>query len=197
MTSGLLKALNLRELAGVLAHEISHVRHNDMRIMGLADMISRMTRTMSLIGMLLLMVNLPLIVAGAATVPWLLVLLLVFAPTIGSLLQLALARTREYDADIDAAGLTGDPLGLASALTKLERQGGRFWEEIVLPGRRIPDPSLLRTHPSTEERVRRLMDLQGHRPAMVLDLPEHHTAHHAAVPPHHSRPRWRRSGLWY
>ncbi|WP_373683543.1 hypothetical protein, partial [Shigella sonnei] len=41
----------------------------------------------------------------------------------------------------------------------LERQQGRFWEEIVLPGRRMPDPSLLRTHPPTDERIRRLKDL--------------------------------------
>jgi heat shock protein HtpX len=49
--------------------------------------------------------------------------------------------------------LPSNPAGLASALAKLERRTGRFWEEMFLPGRRIPEPSLLRTHPPTEERI--------------------------------------------
>ncbi|WP_227272060.1 M48 family metalloprotease [Roseobacter weihaiensis] len=93
--------------------------------------------------------------------PWIVPILLVVSPTIMALLRLALSRTREYDADRGGAELTGDPAGLASALLKLERRTGRFWEEMILPGRRIPDPSLLRTHPPTEERVRRLQELTG------------------------------------
>ena len=89
--------------------------------------------------------------------PWLLVLTLALAPTFVSLLQLALSRAREFDADIDAAGLTGDPVGLASALDKLQRRQGSLWETILMPGGRIPDPSLLRTHPKTEERIVRLL----------------------------------------
>lgn len=82
----------------------------------------------------------------------------------GSLLQFALSRTREFDADLDAAGLTEDPIGLASALEKIERSQGRLWETIFLPGRRVPDPSLLRTHPDTQERMRRLLSLRGKVP---------------------------------
>ncbi|MGF1611666.1 MAG: zinc metalloprotease HtpX, partial [Kiloniellales bacterium] len=141
MTSGLLSRLTLRELAGVLAHELSHIRNNDMWVMGLADMISRLTRSMSFVGVLLLVLNAPLLLAGVEQVPWLLVLLLIFAPSIGTLLQLALSRTREFEADLDGAGLTRDPAGLAAALQKLERYQGRFWEDIFLPGRRAPDPS--------------------------------------------------------
>ena len=88
-------------------------------------------------------------------------LVLIAAPTVGGLLQMALSRTREFDADLGAAMLTGDPDGLASALRKLERAHGKLWEGLMLPGGRIPDPSVLRTHPHTEERVARLMALKA------------------------------------
>lgn len=196
LTGGTLRALNLRELAGVLAHEISHVANNDTRVMALADVVSRLTRAMSFAGVLLLLGNVPLAMMGQSVFSWTLILLLVAAPLVGTLLQLALARTREYDADLDAAALTGDPAGLASALRKLERHQGAMWEEILLPGRRIPEPSVLRTHPDTEDRVRRLMAL---RPADAPPLPfpdDLHT-HHGSVPEVRRPPRWRRTGLWY
>ena len=130
------------------------------------------------------------------TVSWWLILVLIVAPHLGALLQLALSRTRELDADLDAAGLTGDPLGLAAALAKLEQQHARLWESLMLPGRRLPEPSLLRTHPPTEERIRRLLALAGAelappepRPELIL-LPDH-------LRPRHAAPRWRMSGLWY
>ena len=197
MTSGLLQRLTLRELAGVLAHEVSHIRSHDMWVMGLADVVSRLTRSLSLLGLLLLLFNLPLAMTGQGGVPWLLVLLLTFAPAIGTLLQLALSRTREYDADLDAAGLTADPEGLAQALGKLERLQGRFWEDIVLPGRRTPEPSVLRTHPSTEERIRRLLELRPARDGPPLTLPGARRPRPTAIPTSPQRPRWRRSGLWY
>lgn len=164
VSDGLLRLLDLRELSGVLAHEISHIAHNDLWIMGLADVMSRAVSIASWIGQFLLILNLPLVVSGQAYIPWHIPLLLVFSPTIMALMQLALSRTREYDADHGAASLTGDPDGLASALSKLERKTGRFWEDIVLPGRRIPQPSLLRTHPPTEERIRRLREIRNLAP---------------------------------
>jgi len=60
---------------------------------------------------------------------------------------------------LSAWKLTGDPAGLAAALDKLERVQGRFWEQILMPGRRVPAPSLLHTHPETDERIARLMEL--------------------------------------
>lgn len=195
VTDGMLRVLGARELACVLAHEVSHVRNNDLWVMNLADSISRLTALMAFAGFFVALVSLPLALAGVASVPWLLILLLILAPTASALMQLALSRAREFDADLDAAGLTGDPVGLASALQKLERLNAGFWERVLMPGRRVPEPSLLRTHPSSWERVRRLMSLlpedsspfRAERP-LVLDL-----AHRPIRP----NPRWRASGLWY
>lgn len=159
VTDGLLRALTLRELVGVLAHEISHVRNNDLWLMGLADVVGRLTRLMTLFGIALLILGLPMWLTGAASLPLLLIPLLLFAPQLTVLLQLALSRSREFDADLDAAGLTGDPEGLASALFKLERFQRGLWERILMPGYRLPEPSLLRTHPPTAQRVERLRAL--------------------------------------
>lgn len=156
----MLQHLNFGELVGVLAHEVSHVANNDLWVMNLADAMSRITTWMSYLGMILLIANLPLIAMGALVVPWPLVLVLLFAPLIINLLQLALSRTREYDADLEAVKLVGEPDGLASALAKLDLWQGRAWEGILFPGRSRSEPSLLRTHPPTEERIRRLMQLK-------------------------------------
>ena len=194
ITDGMLRTLTLRELTGVLAHELSHIRNNDLWIMNLADSISRLTGMMGFLGILLIFISLPMMLVGAVSFPLILAVLLIFAPTIGSLLQLALSRAREYDADLDAAGLTGDPVGLASALEKLERLQVGGWERIMFPGRRMPDPSLLRTHPSTQERIRRLLALQaaapGHEGAHPVRLARH-------MPVIETPPRWRPTGLWY
>jgi heat shock protein HtpX len=167
LTDGLLRTLSLRELAGVLAHEISHVRNNDLWLMSLADMVGRLARMMSLLGLVLLFLGLPMWLSGLQSVPMSLVATLVLAPQIALLLQLALSRAREYEADLDAAGLTGDPAGLASALLKLERHQRGLWERILLPGYRSPEPSILRTHPPTKERVARLKALHGVEPGLA------------------------------
>src|SRR5690606_2413300 len=114
-----------------MAHEIAHIAHEDIRVMALADVVSRMTSVMSTLGLFLALFNLPAAMAGGAGVPWLTVLVLVAAPTVGTLLQLALSRAREYDADLGAVALTGDPQGLASALVKLEQAQGRMWEAMA------------------------------------------------------------------
>jgi heat shock protein HtpX len=90
------------------------------------------------------------------------------------MLQLALSRTREFDADLGAAMLTGDPDGLSSALVKLERAHKRGWEGMVLPGGRIPDPSVLRSHPRTDDRIARLNALKqaGEAVARGEEVPE-------------------------
>ena len=170
VTDALVRNLTLRELAGVLAHELTHIRNEDIRVMSLADMVSRMTSTLSTVGMVALIFNLT---GFFGQVPWLGVLAMIAAPTVGGLLQMALSRTREFDADYGAALLTGDPDGLSSALVKLERAQGRRWEGMVMPGSRIPDPSLLRTHPRTEDRIRRLNSLKQAIDGRAPDHPPH------------------------
>lgn len=199
VTDGLLRTLPLREVVGVLAHEISHIRNNDLWVMGLADIFSRATSLLSLLGLFLLFLNLPLILFSDVVINWFAVLLLIFAPTLSNLAQLALSRTREHDADLNAARLTGDPDALARALAKIERVQGGWLERIFMPGRRIPEPSLLRTHPETRERIARLMALKpklvGIDPRLVsspaLELPL------VLGRPIGRVPSWHISGLWH
>jgi heat shock protein HtpX len=196
VTDGLLRAMGMRELAAVFAHEISHIRNNDLWIMNLADAISRLTAFMAHAGIILLLFGLPYILLGGEGMPWLLALLLIFAPTLASLLQLALSRAREFDADLDAAGLTGDPAGLASALRRMELVQGNLWERLVLPGRRLPNPSLLRSHPDTEERIRRLLSLYAPAPRAPFGS-EKRPGLSGRFQPVHGRPRYHLTGTWY
>jgi heat shock protein HtpX len=194
LTDGMLRSLSLRELAGVLGHEISHVRNNDLWLMGLADLVGRLTRVMTLFGLLLLIVAVPLWAGGGGS-PWLVIPLLVLAPQLTTLLQLALSRAREYDADLDAAGLTGDPMGLAGALAKLERFQRGTWEQILMPGYRLPEPSLLRSHPPTAERIARLRALQpAAAAAPAFEGAMEWPGARAAVA---ARPRGHLLGYWY
>jgi heat shock protein HtpX len=164
ITDGLLRGLTRRELTGVLAHEVSHVDNNDMWVMTLADTVNRLTSSFSLFGQVLLFINLPLILLGKSGFSWLAILILVFAPTLSVLLQLALSRTREFDADLGAAQITHDPLGLASALKKLHHYHSGSLRRALVPGRPIPNSSILRTHPKSEERIRRLVSLAERQP---------------------------------
>lgn len=196
ITDGMLQTLSGREFAGVLAHELSHIGNNDLWVMNLADSIGRLTNLMVMVGGLLLIINLPLLLIGRAPFPWLLVVLLLFAPMVAALLQMGLSRAREYDADLDAAALTGDPAGLASALGKLEGFHARLWERILMPGRRIPEPSLLRSHPPMADRIDRLMSLRGRRTA--ADFPDETFGDAFGTHlPVRRRPRWRLTGLWH
>ncbi len=197
VTDGLLRTLTLRELAGVLAHEISHIRSNDLRVMALADMFSRATSIFSLIGQFLLFVNLPLIMTSHVHINWGAIALLIFSPTLSVLVQLSLARTREYNADLNAAMLTHDPEGLISALKKLENQEGGWLEQLLLPGRRVEVPSLLRTHPPTEERIARLRALEPKLSKEYHLLPAETENIHFKESTSARRPRWHLSGLWH
>lgn len=194
VTDGLLRALSERELAGVLAHEISHIRNNDIRVMNIADVASRITGLFSTFGKLLLFLNLPLILMGETPISWWAVLLLIFAPLISGLLQLALSRTREFDADLGAVQLTGDPVGLASALNKLEQYSLNLWQQILFPGYRVPDPSLLRTHPHTKDRIARLMQLAP--PAQQPQSASPEPLWLASFPQVTRRPGWNVLGFW-
>lgn len=156
VSDAMLRNLNVREMAGVLAHEISHIRNRDLWVMTVADIISRLTSLMAMAGYLLLMIYLPIMLFTQQQVPWLGLIILVMAPNLSALFQLALSRTREYKADLDAAEITRDPLGLASALGKIELHQGQWLERALFPNKRVAEPSLLRSHPESAERIKRL-----------------------------------------
>ena len=195
VTDGLLRGLPPREVRAVLAHEIGHIRHDDMWIMSLADAVSRIVRALAFLGQLLIVLNLPMVLLQTGSLPWLPLLLLVFAPSLSALLQLALSRNREFDADVEAARLTGDPEGLAHALRHMEAQQERFWRQLFWPGYRNRQPSLLRTHPNSEARIARLQTLLPAPQDFAADDPAQRIDPSAwALPAPRPRQRWH--GLW-
>lgn len=196
ISDGMLRTLDLREMFAVLAHEISHIHNNDIRVMALADLMSRLTSWLSLIGQFLLILNLPLLILSEISISWLLIALLVLAPHIALFAQFGLSRTREFNADMNAAYLTGDPQGMALALMKIEQIHQTFFERLLLPGWKIPEPSWLRTHPPTAERVQRLMQLQEAASTSLARLEG--TVFGASERPGVKRqPRYHFNGLWY
>jgi heat shock protein HtpX len=193
VTDGLMRSMTMRQLAGILAHETSHIRSGDLKVMAIADVLTRITNFMSMLGL----IGIPALFGAGIDIPWLGILLLIFAPTIGGLLQLGLSRTREYDADLDGAALTGDPAGLASALDTLERRQGNVWEGLF-PAGRVPSPSLLRTHPATKDRITRLLALTGETEPKITASGARPEPGPSIVPPiRNPHIHWRRMGIWY
>lgn len=159
VSSALLKNLNRNELYGVLAHEIAHLKNNDIKLMLVANQINRITGYMAFLGQILLFLNLPLLFLSQAILPWSFIILLIVSPMISSLFQVAILRNREFRADLDAVALSGDAYGLASALNKINYQTG-FLKRIY--AHMLPQiPEFLRTHPNTRVRIERLNDIQA------------------------------------
>lgn len=158
VTEGLLRRLPPRQIVAVLAHEIGHVRAGDTSVMALSDIIVRLVHAMSWVGMFGIVLSAPAASHGDAR---LLIVSVTLAalPTAVTLLQLALSRTREFDADLEGAALSGDPVGLAAALETLDRLEGSLWERALGQRKTLPDPLLVRTHPTSAERARRLREL--------------------------------------
>ncbi|MEZ4463808.1 MAG: M48 family metalloprotease [bacterium] len=151
VSPALLDRLTPRQVAAVLAHELSHLRHGDLRVMRLADAAVAVTGGLARLGLLAGIIAL---IAGAPMPFWVL-LLLYLAPLGMVALRQALSRTREFAADAGAAHLTGDPAALADALEALERpHRARWWWQPMAPAAEPED--WLSSHPSTAERVRRL-----------------------------------------
>ena len=199
VTEGLLRRLTLRETAGVLAHEVAHIKNGDLEVMGLADVVTRFLHALAGTALILAAVSLLFGTGGAAVVPWWGLLVLYLAPALSNLLLLALSRAREFDADSEAVALTGDALGLASALRRLESYTGHFWEDLMLPapGRRVPIPSVLRTHPEPQARIDHLLALENapqHEPLVIVEQP---MVTLVGFGPIAMRPRYRWPGVWY
>lgn len=161
VTTGLMEMLTPREVAGVLGHEMSHVKHNDILIStiaaGMAGIISVMARfAFRFGGDRDDRRNNPL--AG--------ILMLVLTPLAAAVIQLAISRTREYMADFTGGQLSGDPDALADALEKIEgyartRTMPRATEAtahmfIISPFSAKDAQAIFSTHPPTEKRIERL-----------------------------------------
>jgi len=178
-TSGLLRLLNEQEAAGVIAHELAHVRNRDTLIM---------TVTATIAGAVGMLANFALFFGGnrnnnpLGVVGVLLVAIL--APVAAMLVQVAISRSREFEADRGGAEICGRPLWLAAALEKLEAAARRIDNHraeanpatahlfIVNPLHAHRVDGLFSTHPSTAERVRRLRAMAGAAGAGRGSVPE-------------------------
>jgi heat shock protein HtpX len=157
VTPSLLERLDERELRCVLAHEMSHVRHNDLLFFKALGTVSVITIVISRAALFMLILYFPLLLASGTGFSPLILVSLFAAPVLSVLLQLAAARAREFSADLGAVELTEDPETLASALTHIDNVQQSMWKQLV-PGRRNPknQPSVFRAHPPTDERAEKL-----------------------------------------
>lgn len=166
VTSGILSLLNEDELKGVIAHELSHVRHRDILVSTVAATIAGAISYLAYMAQWGMMLGRgrddrdesPFGAVGA-------ILMIVIAPIAAMLIQLAISRSREYLADEGGARLSGSPLSLANALSKLHRGSQIIPLEanpatahmfIVSPLTGGGFLSLFSTHPPIEERIARL-----------------------------------------
>ena len=164
-TTGILRTLSERELRGVMAHELAHVKHRDI-------LISTVSATMA--GAISMLANFAMIFGGRGSEgrpanPIASIAVMLLAPLAAGLIQMAISRTREFEADRGGAEISGDPQALATALQKIHRHAQDTPLETT---ERHPETAqmmimnplsggglrgLFSTHPSTEERVERLM----------------------------------------
>lgn len=160
VSDGLLASLSARELRAVLAHEIAHLRNHDLPLFALVGAMQRLTHLVSVLLTLIVLLGLPLLLMGLVILPPRALLYLALVPMLSLLTQQALVRTREFQADLGAAELTGDPEALVWALYRLDRNRSPWW--MVMSGgtaRRGGLSELLSTHPSTRERIEQLRAL--------------------------------------
>ena len=166
-TTGLLQMLTYDELAGVMAHELAHIRNRDTLIMTVSATIAGAISTLAQFGFLFGGRGTdrpnPIVMIGTA----------ILAPLAAMIIQMAVSRSREYDADRGGAEICGNPLWLASALAKLEagaahipnpeaeRHPATAHMFIVTPLTGHGMDNLFSTHPATEKRIAALQELAG------------------------------------
>ena len=166
-TTGLLRSLSREEVAGVMAHELAHVRNRDTLIM---------TITATIAGAVSMLANFALFFGGNRNNPLGIVgaiLIMILAPMAAALVQMAISRTREYAADAGGAEICGNPLWLASALETMERGATVIDNEeaeanpatahmfIINPLHGRSMDNLFSTHPNTANRIQRLRAMGG------------------------------------
>jgi heat shock protein HtpX len=168
VTTGLMQMLNRSELAGVIAHELAHIKHRDTLIASVAATIAGAVTMLAEMAQWALIFGLGGFgeeeeggglgdLAGS-------LLMIILAPIAALLIQLAISRSREFSADAGGAEILGDPLPLANALEKLEAAAGRAPLEVnpaasplyIVNPLRGGLSGLFRTHPHTAERIKRL-----------------------------------------
>ena len=202
LSEGMLRLLTWRELVGVIAHELCHIAGHDTRVMGVADLAGRLASAISFAGQLLILINLPVYLSGGHSLPWFPLFLMAAIPYIMTLLQLALSRSREYEADFAAVGITGDAEGLAAALERIEQNERRLLRRLFVPYGSVEVPSVLRTHPATTERIRRLLEMAGRsqdadRPELTMARDQDGRAVVVEIESPRRPPRKRIGGYWY
>ena len=165
-TTGLLELLDDRELKGVVAHEMAHVKNRDVLVMSLAATIAG---AISILARFVLFSSFRSREGGAVLI---LILAYITIPLAAMLIQLGISRGREYKADETGARICADPIALASALEKLEYgnaqrpmyrenpSSAHMWIANPLGGKRGA-ASLFSTHPPMKERIRRLNTMAG------------------------------------
>jgi heat shock protein HtpX len=172
VNTGLMHILTERELAGVVAHELAHIKNRDTLIM---------TVTATIAGALSMLANFGMLFAGGQNQngerqganPIVAMAIMILAPIAAMLVQMAISRTREYSADKMGAAICGDPLALAGALRKLEMTAHQVnnpvAEEnpatahmfIINPLHAGGMDNLFSTHPKTENRIAALEALRA------------------------------------
>ena len=169
-TTGIMQMLTREELAGVMAHELAHVKNRDTLIM---------TITATLAGAISMIANFAIFFGGNRNNPLGIVgllLMMILAPMAAGLVQMAISRTREYQADRMGAEICGQPLWLASALEKIQHGASRIENTqaeqnpatahlfIINPLHTQKMDSLFSTHPNTANRVQKLREMAGQMP---------------------------------
>lgn len=170
-TTGIMRILSERELRGVMAHELAHVKNRDTLISTISATVAGAIASIAQFGMLFGGGNNE---NGERNVnPVLGILVMLLAPLAASLIQMAISRSREFEADRGGAEISRDPKALASALEKIHNYAHRIPNETAeahpetaqmmiinpLSGRSFD--SLFSTHPRTEERIEKLMQLSA------------------------------------